>query len=116
MIFSRLAARRFIESALKEADVLINGSRPWDILVHDERFFRQVAIYGSLGAGESYMEGWWDCERIDEMTYRVLRQGLVSRIGSQMLKFLAGARVWLFDLQKGRRARQIADVHYDLSV
>jgi cyclopropane-fatty-acyl-phospholipid synthase len=28
---------------------------------------------GLLGAGESYMDGWWDCEALDEMVTRVLR-------------------------------------------
>jgi len=48
-----------------QAGVRFNGDRPWDIRVHDTRFFKRVLQQGSLGLGESYMEGWWDCKRLD---------------------------------------------------
>ena len=48
------------------ADVEINGHRLWDIQVHDPRFYKRVLSQSSLGLGESYMDGWWDCEQIEE--------------------------------------------------
>ena len=51
-----------IEELLAPADVRIDGTRPWDVRVRDERFFARVLAEGSLGLGESYMDGWWDCE------------------------------------------------------
>ena len=62
--------RQTVAGLFGEADVLINGARPWDIVVHDERFYRRVLADGSLGLGESYMDQWWDCEAIDEMIAR----------------------------------------------
>ncbi|MCG8461280.1 MAG: hypothetical protein MI919_33760, partial [Holophagales bacterium] len=56
------SARRLVESLLERADIRVNGDRPWDIQVHEPRLFRRVLGQGSLGLGESYMEGWWDCE------------------------------------------------------
>ena len=32
--------------------------------------------HGQLGIGESYMDGWWDCDRIDEMSGRFIRANL----------------------------------------
>jgi cyclopropane-fatty-acyl-phospholipid synthase len=58
--------RRIIEQLLAEIDVRINGPERWDIQVRDERFYARALKDRSLGLGESYMEGWWDCARIDE--------------------------------------------------
>ena len=60
-----------IEELLAPADVRIDGARPWDVRVRDERFYARVLAEGSLGLGESYMDGWWDCERIDELAHRI---------------------------------------------
>ena len=54
---------RIVQELLSQAGIVINGPEPWDIRVHDTRFFKRVLQQGSLGLGESYMEGWWDCKR-----------------------------------------------------
>ncbi|KPK58367.1 MAG: cyclopropane fatty acyl phospholipid synthase, partial [Gemmatimonas sp. SG8_38_2] len=59
--------RQTVERLLSLADVKIDGDRPWDIQVHDEAFYARVLAEGALGLGESYMDGWWDCERLDEL-------------------------------------------------
>ncbi len=56
---------RIVQELLSQAGIVINGFNPWDIRVHDKRFFKRVLQQGSLGLGESYMEGWWDCKRLD---------------------------------------------------
>ncbi len=50
---------RMAKELLQQADIKINGSRPWDIQVHHADFFKRVFQQGSLGFGESYMDGWW---------------------------------------------------------
>lgn len=49
------AYRRKIKELLEEADMHIGGDRPWDVAVHDDRFFAHMLGHGSLGAGESYI-------------------------------------------------------------
>src|SRR5215470_8538471 len=68
------------ERILSRADIQINGARPWDIQVKKDRFYRAALFEGSLGLGESYMEGWWDCADLEEMVYRMISAGL-DRIG-----------------------------------
>src|SRR5437667_5460835 len=80
--------RQTVAGLFGEADVLINGARPWDIVVHDERFFRRVLADGSLGLGESYMDQWWDCEAIDEMIARLLGAGLEEKIKPRKFLYL----------------------------
>lgn len=55
-----------VQRLLASADVRPGGDRPWDIQVHDDRLFARVLAEGSLALGETYMDGWWDCERLDE--------------------------------------------------
>jgi len=51
-------AQKIVTNLLAVADIQINGTRPWDIQVHDARFFSRVLASGALGFGESYMEDW----------------------------------------------------------
>lgn len=98
---------------LERAGICINGDRPWDMRIHHPDTVARVMAQGSLGLGDSYVEGWWDCERLDEFFTRVLRAGLDGEIGWR-------ARAWpwlrarLFNLQSRWRATQVARAHYDL--
>src|SRR4249919_667361 len=65
-----------VEGFFTRADVRIDGTRPWDIRVHRDRFFRRVLAHADLGFGESYMDGDWSCDRIDEMATRLFGAGL----------------------------------------
>ena len=51
---------RIVHELLEKADIEINGSRPWDIHINHPGFFKRVLQEGSLGLGESYMDGWWE--------------------------------------------------------
>ncbi|MFP4374981.1 MAG: cyclopropane fatty acyl phospholipid synthase [Spirochaetaceae bacterium] len=105
--------RRKIERLLDGTDIRINGDRPWDVQVHDERFYRRVLAEASLGLGEAYMDGWWDCERIDEMLTRVLQAGLDRKMVARILA-LDVIRAKLVNLQSPRRAFTIGERHYDI--
>ncbi|HEX5313799.1 MAG TPA: cyclopropane fatty acyl phospholipid synthase [Gammaproteobacteria bacterium] len=94
------------------ADVRIGGDRPWDIQVHDPRLFARVFAHGSLGFGESYMDGWWDAERLDELLTRVIGARLDRRMAlpQKAARWLLGQ---LVNLQSGRRAFTVGKEHYD---
>ncbi len=55
------------------AGIDIDGDSPWDIQVNNDDFYGRIMVWGSLGLGESYMDGWWDCQQLDEFFYRILR-------------------------------------------
>ncbi len=105
---------KIAEQILNEAHISINGPNPWDIQVHDSRVFRRVFKEGSLGLGESYMDGWWDCEKLDEFIFRVVRAKIDKRIKVNW-KIVLGV-IWakLINPQSKRRAFQIGERHYDL--
>lgn len=103
-----------VQEHLEKAGVAINGARPWDIQVHDRRWFRRVLLEKNLGLGESYMDGWWDCSQLDEAVCRLLRGGLEDQVkgGLRYLRhFVPGI---VFNLQSKARSRIIAERHYDL--
>lgn len=99
---------------LQEAGVKINGDRPWDIQVKNNKFYKRVLQQGSLGLGESYMDGWWECERPNEFIRRLLEADLESVMTKRFkdLVRVAGAR--LINLQSKKRAWIVGKEHYDL--
>lgn len=94
------------------AGILVNGTRPWDIRVHDKRFYRRVLADGTLGFGESYMDGWWDCEAIDEMCFRAIR--IRRDISLKLRDIVAVVRSFLVNRQSKYRSYLIGSYHYDL--
>src|SRR6266566_411762 len=90
-----------VSRLLDRAGVTVNGRRPWDIQVHDERFFARVLRSGGLGAGESYMDGWWDCEAIDQLVERVLTADALEPAERSGRLFLALASTRLLNRQRG---------------
>lgn len=68
-------SRKF-EALFASAGITVNGNHPGDISVRDSRLYREVLLHGSLGLGEAYMRGWWDCERLDVFFCKILRSGL----------------------------------------
>ncbi len=98
-----------------EAGIQFNGSAPWDIQVHDERVYDRIFLEGSLGFGESYMEGLWDCDQLDVMFYRLLNAEIDEKIDKWGRVRLLGEilRHRLFNLQSSRRAFQVGEQHYD---
>src|SRR5438552_2098288 len=70
---------RLVKSAFLKGDIKINGDRPWDMKVNDNRFYVRLAhqVIGTdpRALGESYMDGDWDCDRLDEFTVRLIANG-----------------------------------------
>ena len=104
-----------IEKILKSVDVEINGSRPWDFQVHDERFYARVLRGGSLALGESYMDGWWDCKALDQLSEKLLRGRIDKQVkASSPSFFLVLLRAYLLNPQSKKRAYIVGEKHYDV--
>ena len=107
-----------LENTLQEmvslAGIKINGDNPWDIRVHNDEFYNRVFAQGSLGLGESYMDGWWDCEKLDEFFYRILNSQIDSQIRKNWALFLKVLLARVINFQSKHRAFKIGEKHYDL--
>jgi cyclopropane-fatty-acyl-phospholipid synthase len=107
-------AKETIEHLLSLADIKPNGSRPFDIQVHDERFYGRVLAERTLGLGESYMDGWWDVRRLDEFIARVISAGVHKKIRVTPTMVRSFIRAALFNRQTKERATHNASYHYNI--
>lgn len=102
-----------VSRLLADCGVRVNGSSPTDIQVHDPRFYSRVLAAGSLGVGESYVDGWWDADDLDGFVARVL-----AARGDKHLRgwneVLGYAQAQLMNLQSRARAFQVGERHYDI--
>lgn len=99
-----------------EAGIPVNGNAPWAIQVFDKRVYRRILAKGSLGFGEAYMDGLWECERLDQFFHRLLQADIDEKLGGWAKMRLLGdiLRHGLFNLQSSRRAFQVGEQHYDI--
>jgi len=107
-------AESFVRSTLATAGITIGGDQPADIEVHDPRAYDRIVRDRELGLGESYQEGWWDANQLDEFLSVVLEADLrkTVRPSPALLKLVVQAR--LRNRQTVRLARRNASAHYDI--
>lgn len=103
----------FIAEVLEKAQIRINGSHPWDMRLRDKRVLDEALARGNLGLGESYMDGQWHVEHLDEFFCRLLRTRLTDHVRPWKLFIHAFAARYL-NRQTKRRAWQVGEAHYDL--
>jgi len=102
-----------IKNILASANIIVNGDNPWDIQVLNPKFYREVLLKGSLGLGESYVNGWWEVEQLDQTIAQILASDITKKnrfffdVVSQLL-----ARY--VNLQKRTRAFNVGKQHYDI--
>ncbi|HUC31402.1 MAG TPA: cyclopropane fatty acyl phospholipid synthase [Candidatus Paceibacterota bacterium] len=105
--------KEVITDLAAQAGIVVNGAEPWDIQVHNEDFYPRVMRHLHLGLGESYMDGWWDCARLDEFFFRVLRVDLDDALMNwTMAAHYLKARI--LNHQTKSRSLKVAHEHYDI--
>lgn len=108
------SVKEIIESLLDQAGIQINGNQPFDIQVHNENLYQRILHEGSLGLGESYMDGWWDCDRLDIFFYKILRAKLYKKVPHNLKNIIRLAIAKFRNLQTKKRAWIVGEEHYDL--
>ncbi len=105
--------RRHILKLLESAGIVENGPDVCDIQVRDPRLYRRVLLQGSLGLGEAYMDGWWDCLALEEFFFRVI----LARLDTQVHSFSNATNAMmarLRNMQSRMRSGIVARQHYDI--
>src|SRR5690348_7166909 len=105
--------KSYITQLLKAADVEIGGTRPWDVKVLDDRLFGRVMTQGTLGLGEAYMDGWWECEAIDQLIYRLLKYDVKAHMPIDLSLVVGVLRSRVMNLQR-LKAFEVGEKHYDI--
>lgn len=111
---TKISAKTIIHQLAHTAGITINGNAPWDITVHNEDFYARVLNEGSLGLGESYMQKWWDCERLDIFFYKILRMHIYDYVNIPLHFKIKVLMAKVINFQTKQRAKQVAYKHYDL--
>ncbi|KID00498.1 cyclopropane fatty acyl phospholipid synthase [Hafnia alvei] len=99
---------------LSQAGIKINGDRDYDIQVYNDDFFKRVIQEGSLGLGESYMDGWWDSDKLDEFMCRIIKSKADESIKINMKDLFRIFAAKIFNMQSRKRAWIVGKEHYDL--
>jgi len=116
-VFSSLDARRARElcgELLAHADIKLDGDRPWDITVRDDRVWARILRDGSLGFGESYVDGWWDAPALDQTIDRLCRARLRDHINDSWVLIAHAVKARLLNLQSATRSFGNGQHHYDI--
>jgi cyclopropane-fatty-acyl-phospholipid synthase len=108
------AHRIKLERFLADKNIAFNGNNPWDIKVYNPNLYERMLTEGSIGFGEAYMDGWWDCDQLDEMFHH-----LCTGMSVYKIKFYPQAiknRFWAYftNRQNKRLAAKSIKQHYDL--
>ena len=99
---------------LEPAGIKINGNSPWDPKILNKNFYTRVKAQGSLGLGESYMDGWWECENLDQFFYKLLFEKIPEKVGVTLPLVLSVLSAKLLNMQSKSRAFEVGEKHYDL--
>lgn len=113
---ARLEAPAVLRDLVAAAAVRFNGDAPWDIQVLDADIYPLILAKGSLGFGEAYMDGLWECEHLDQLFHRLLSVDADETLARLSRLRLLGEilRHGLFNLQSHQRAFQVGERHYDI--
>lgn len=103
-----------ISDLLSNSPIQLNGSRNFDIQVLNPDFYKRVLVEGSIGLGESYMDGWWQCADLDQMFYYLLKYHVDEQRPDRFSDMLFVLKSRLFNMQTKKRAWMVGEEHYDL--
>jgi len=107
-------AREIVQQLCTQAGITLNGSGPADIRVHNENLYERVLKGGSLTLGESYMDGWWECEALDQFFDTLLRALMLQKLKGNWNLLWPILRARIFNLQSRSRSFQVGVKHYDI--
>ena len=64
--------KRPLERLLEATGITLDGNGPTSVRVLDDRVFHAAATRGLAGLRDAYVDGWWDADRLDVVTERLL--------------------------------------------
>lgn len=106
-------AKRFVQTQLARTEVEIGGGRPWDVQVHNESLYGRVLSQGTLGLGESYMDGWWDAEALDQFLFKLITANIQDNFPKDLALIASVLKGKLLNMQR-RHVTEVGEKHYDI--
>jgi len=109
----RTRGRQLVHGLLSPAGIEVNGNRPFDLRILNDAFYDEALPRGADGVLDAYVAGWWESDRLDELTARVLSGSLHLPAASAFSLWLANLSARIFNHQSRRRSLHVRR-HYDL--
>ena len=113
--------KKIIEQLLADAGVKLNGDEPWDIQVNSEAFYQRILANPELAIGETYMDGLWDCKRIDQLFAKLFHAHIDEKVKQLPNAWLVHGIARIKSLMQSmsnpqsiKRSPIVAKKHYDI--
>ena len=109
-------APKMLHELFARAGITVNGDQPWDIQLLDKRAFSAILTTGSLGLGESYCAGYWECSDLASFFTRLLTVRLDRNLNftAKTVWFLQHLKYRLSNMQIPSRTFMVGQKHYDI--
>lgn len=114
LLLRKSRSREIIEELLRNAEIKINEDNSQDIIVHNKKFYDRVLLEGSLGLGESYMEGWWDCKSLDQLFDNITTYNLAEHAKENYEVKLNHLRNIFLNDRSLKKSKRVITQHYDI--
>lgn len=105
---------KLVQEKFSLAGINCRNDKLFGFRVYDSRFYEKVLKYGSLGLGESYVDRWWDADRVDELICNILKADLESTVKPTLKQMWHISKFFLFNRQSKYRATEVGKKHYDI--
>ncbi len=128
MVNERDTRSRFERTAQKVTQLVLNGidmpvafnsHRLEDPQIYDPHFFKRLMKGGSLELGHMFVEGGWNCERLDVLAERLMSTGynhpLVKKMANTLdvRRLVERIRQRFVNEQEGDGSYAVGESHYD---
>ncbi len=105
--------KSFVNEIFSHAGISVNGSHSHDIHIKNDKVYERILRQGSIGFGEAYMDGLWECERLDEFFCKLTPSQPEKKIKNlKVLSYYLSSVI--FNKSRRSRAFQIGERHYDI--
>jgi len=104
-----------VRELLLTSNIEVDGDNPQDIQVHDTSVYDRWLRDGSLGIGESYMEGLWSSNALDQTMKQLIdnMDELESRVKKSPSLILYTLKLKFLNLQNKIGAKRVIEKHYN---
>lgn len=106
--------RHHLEKLLTNTGIAFNGSNPWDIQVFNAGLYERILTQGTLGLGEAYIDGWWDCQQLDELFNKFCSAQIQSRVTLHPQSIKNGLWAYFINRQSKNLVSHVVRHHYDI--
>lgn len=113
-------SKKIIKKLFEKSGITINGNQPWDIQIQSDNFYNGIWIRPELSLGEGYVNGLWECKKLDEFFHRLLRFNIKNYNRDESLfiyhiiEKLNSLYAHFINLQTKKRAYIVGKRHYDI--